>query len=98
MLLVGQQEGHPVCKKLSIGVLAWLSVWSEMPLPLSVSCFSKIQLGFTFLIPKKLFVHKHIESFVQHLDCVVSCNLTLLCWLHLKIESKWKIRPNLFFS
>jgi len=30
-LLVGQQEGHPACKKLSGGVLAWLSVWSEMP-------------------------------------------------------------------
>ena len=26
MLLVGQQEGHPACKKLSGGVLAWLSV------------------------------------------------------------------------
>jgi len=30
MLLVGQQQGHPACKKLSGGVLAWLSVWSEM--------------------------------------------------------------------
>jgi len=30
MLLVGRQEGHPDCKKLSGGVLAWLSVWSEM--------------------------------------------------------------------
>ena len=30
MLLVGQQEGHPACKKLSSGVLAWLSVWSEV--------------------------------------------------------------------
>ena len=29
-LLVGQQEGHPACKKLSGGVLAWLSAWSEM--------------------------------------------------------------------
>jgi len=28
-LLVGQQEGHPACKKLSGGVLAWLSVWSK---------------------------------------------------------------------
>ena len=27
-LLVGRQEGHPVCKKTSGGVLAWLSVWS----------------------------------------------------------------------
>ena len=29
-LLVGRQEGHPACKKLSGGVLAWLSVWSEV--------------------------------------------------------------------
>jgi len=29
-LLVGQQEGHPLCKKLSGGVLSWLSVWSEV--------------------------------------------------------------------
>ena len=29
-LLVGLQEGHPACKKLSGGVLAWLSVWSEV--------------------------------------------------------------------
>ena len=28
--LVGWQEGHPACKKLSGGVLAWLSVWSEV--------------------------------------------------------------------
>jgi len=28
MLLVGRQEGQPACKKLSGGVLAWLSVWS----------------------------------------------------------------------
>ena len=26
-LLVGWQEGHPACKS---GVLAWLSVWSEV--------------------------------------------------------------------
>jgi len=29
-LLVGRQEGHPACKKLSDGLLAWLSVWSEV--------------------------------------------------------------------
>ena len=29
-LLVGRQEGHPACKKLSGGLLAWLSVWSEV--------------------------------------------------------------------
>ena len=39
--------------------MARLSVWSEvqlhmaqlMSLPLTVSCFSKIQIGFTFLVP-----------------------------------------------
>jgi len=58
-LLVGRQGGHPVCKKLSSEVLAWLSVWSEvlmhmaqlMPLPPTVSCSSNIQTGFTFLVP-----------------------------------------------
>jgi len=41
-LLVVRQEGHAACRKLSGGVLAWLSVWSEvhmaqlMPLPLSL--------------------------------------------------------------
>jgi len=29
-LLVRRQEGHPACKKQSGGVLAWLSVWSEV--------------------------------------------------------------------
>ena len=29
-LLVGRQEGHPACKKLSGGVLAWLFVWSKV--------------------------------------------------------------------
>jgi len=29
-LLVGRQDGHPACKKLSGEVLAWLSAWSEV--------------------------------------------------------------------
>jgi len=29
-LLVGRQEGHPACKNLSVKVLAWLSVCSEV--------------------------------------------------------------------
>ena len=29
-LLVGRQEGHPACKKLSGGMLAWLSDWSDV--------------------------------------------------------------------
>ena len=57
-LLVGRQEGHPACKKLSGGVLTWLSVWSKVQTSIwprgfhcPVSCFSKIQIGFTFLVP-----------------------------------------------
>jgi len=57
-LMVRQQEGHLACENLSGGVLVWLSVWDElqicmallMPLPLTVFCFSKIQIGFTFLV------------------------------------------------
>jgi len=30
MLLVGRQEGHPACKKLSGAVLAWLSIWYRL--------------------------------------------------------------------
>ena len=29
-LLVGRQEGHPACKRLSGVVLAWLSVWRKV--------------------------------------------------------------------
>ena len=27
---LGDKKGHPACKKLSGGVLVWLSVWSEV--------------------------------------------------------------------
>jgi len=60
MLLVGWQEGHPACKKTEwwgAGVVICLERGADlhgaqlMPLPLTVSCFSKIQIGFTFLVP-----------------------------------------------
>ena len=62
-LLVGRQEGHPACKKLEwwgAGVVICLERGADlhmvqlMPLPLTVSCFSKIQIGFTFLVPADL--------------------------------------------
>ena len=58
--VVWWQEGHPACKKLSGGVLAWLPVWSEVQTCIwpswchchsLVCCFSNIQIGFTFLVP-----------------------------------------------
>jgi len=38
-VLVGRQEGHPTCKKLSGGVLVWLSVVPEKG-PLNGVCVS----------------------------------------------------------
>ena len=62
-LLVQRQEGHPACKKTEwwgAGVAICLARGADlhmahlMPLPLTVSCFSKIQIGFTFLVPAHL--------------------------------------------
>ena len=62
-LLVGRQEGHPACKKTEwwgAGMVvclergAHLHTAQLMPLRLTVSCFSKIQIGFTFLVPAHL--------------------------------------------
>ena len=59
--LGGRKGIRPV--KTEDGVLAWLSAWSEvqtctwaqlMPLPLTVSCFSKIQIDLPFLVPAHL--------------------------------------------
>jgi len=59
-LSVGRQEGHPACKKTEwwgAGVVICLELRADlhmaqlMPLPLIVSCFSKIQIGFAFLVP-----------------------------------------------
>jgi len=58
-MFVGRQEGHPACKKTEwccAGMViclerdADLHMAQLMPLPLTVSCFSKIQIGFTFLV------------------------------------------------
>ena len=62
-LLVGRQEGHPARKKTEqwgAGMVICLEQGADlhmaqlMPLPLTVSCFSKIQIGFTFLVPAHL--------------------------------------------
>ena len=59
-LLVGRQEGHPACKKTErwgAGMVICLERGADlhmaqlMPLPLTVFCFSKIQIGFAFLVP-----------------------------------------------
>jgi len=51
-LLVGRQEGHPACKKTEWWGAVCLERGADLhmaqliPLPLTVSCFSKIQIGF----------------------------------------------------
>jgi len=59
-LFVGRQEGHPACKKTEwrgAGMVICLERGADLytakliPLPLTVSCFSKNQIGFTFLVP-----------------------------------------------
>jgi len=63
MLLVGWQERHPACKKTEwwgAGVVVCLERGADlhtarlMPLPLTVSCSSKVQIGCTFLVPAYL--------------------------------------------
>ena len=89
-LLVGRQEGHPACKNLSDGVLAWiclergadLHMAQLMPLPPTVSCFSKIQIGLPFwyrltrVVPEKgplnvcsVVVQLCFPYHVYHLKC-----------------------------
>ena len=62
-LLVGRQEGHLACKKLSGTVGCWHGYLSEARCRLAYgpadatathclsNCFSKIQIGFSFLVP-----------------------------------------------
>jgi len=80
-LLVGRQEGHPACKKTKrwgTGMVVRLERGADlhmaqlMPLPLTVSCFSKIQIGFTFLVPARAILvifcclyHCIIVSFIE---------------------------------
>ena len=86
-LLVGRQEGHPACKKLSGGVLAWLSDWSEMQTciwPNGCHCHSlslasvKSRLVFpfwyrlTWVVPEKKAVKRVCVCVCQY-RCVL-CN------------------------
>jgi len=68
MLLVGWQEGHLACKKLRGAVLVWL--------PLTVSCFSKIRIGFTFLVPLTWVVPDKGPLNGCVCVCVCACELT----------------------
>ena len=51
-----------------------------MPLPLTVSCFSKIQIGFTFLVPADPGSPGKRAVNV----CVFVCVIVLFCWLGIR--------------
>jgi len=58
-LLVGRQEGHPACKKLSGGVLAWYLSGvrcrlAYVPADATATHCLLLQIGFTFLVPAHL--------------------------------------------
>jgi len=62
LLLVGRQKGIWLVKTewWGAGVVVCLEHGADlhmaqlMPLPLTLSCFNKIQIGFTFLVPARL--------------------------------------------
>jgi len=92
-LLVGRQEGHRACKKIEwwgAGVVIYLERGADMhmaqlmSLPLAVSCFSKIQIGFTFLVPAhprspgKRAVKRVCGG--QHRGCSLLSTVALFCF------------------
>jgi len=90
-LLVGHQEGHPACKKLSGGMLAWLSAWGadwhiaqQMPLPLTISCSSKSRLVLTFLVLPFWYLLTRVDPDIfqtssKTVVCVCPMCFTVLC-------------------
>ena len=77
---VGRQEEHPVCKKTEwwgAGVVICLEQGADlhmaqlMPLPLTVSCVSKIQIGFTFLVLAKIILVRSIPYYSYILDASI---------------------------
>jgi len=85
---LGGRKGIRPVKKPGGGVLAWLSAWSEVQTcnwPSwchchSLSCFSKIQIGFTFLVPAHLGSHgKRVVKRVCVCVCVCVCACVRAC-------------------
>jgi len=105
-LLVGRQEGHLACKKLEwwgTGMViclerdADLHMSQLMPLPLTVSCFCKIQIGFTFLVPAHLGspgqrAVKRVCVYDRHFVGITRCNaLTEMATIYRLIQIKLNV-------
>ena len=88
-LLVGRQEGHPACRKPSGGVLAWLSVWSDVQTcvwPSWCYCHSlslapvKSRLVFPFLVGLPAHLGSPGQRAVKRV-CVLLGIAVQCCWL-----------------
>jgi len=97
-MLVGWQEGHPACKELSGGVLAWLSLWSDVQTciwPSWCHCHSlslasvKSRLGLPFWYrPTRVVLDKGpLNGCVCVCVCVVAIRLD---WLQYSIQIQYK--------
>jgi len=86
-LLVGWQEGHPVCKKLSSEVLAWLYAWSEVQTcvwPSWCHCHSlslasvksRLVLPFWYQLTRVVPEKESLNG------CVCVCVYIIYDWLH----------------
>ena len=103
-LLVGRQEEHLACKKhewWDAGMViclerdADLHMAQLMPLPLTVSCFSKIQIGFTFLVQAHLgSPGKRAVKRVCMCVCVRAC-VSQIMWYRActKTHMAFNLRP-----
>jgi len=59
-LLVGQQEGHPACKKLSGGVLVWLSVWSDL-----MVLYKSVYYHYYYIVKLRHYTIKQLVSDIK---------------------------------
>jgi len=85
MVLIGQQEGHPTCRKLSGGMLAWLPVWGKVQICICPSwchcvcvfvwcrVYSIVESGFSFTV-------KPISDSLGKLNGLLAVNTSHCKW------------------
>ena len=106
MLLVGWLEEHPACKNWEVGAgvvicLEWgtdLHMAQLMPLPLTVSCFSEIQIAFTVLVPAHPVVPEKgpLNGCVcVHQSKILTCTLSTVGVRETKdLQHNWQTGPS----
>jgi len=102
---LGRQEGHPTCKQLSGGVLAWLSVWSKVQTCIRLSwCHcrsmslafvkSRLVLPFWYQLTRVVPDKGPLNGCVCVCVCVcviVTCGITVLVDNMFLTESNYRV-------